>query len=152
VRFVTVTSGGVGEILSMRNRITFLQRVMDEVHRQAPPPRADRAERVETLDDDAAPFAESGATPGRPLQMFVEVDALRTLVADALEALRWSETQICTTPARTAAWERAVDQRRQFLNWLTSVGRRKIFLAMYPEFMLESDSDEDGGVQTPSGA
>jgi hypothetical protein len=138
----------------MRNRIPFLQRVMDEVHRQAPPPATSQpVEHLDTLDDDAGPFAESGATPGRPLQMFVEVDALQTLVADALEALRWSEGQICTTPGRTAAWERAVDQRRQFLNWLQSIGRRKVFLAMYPEYMLETDGgDEDGGVKTPSGA
>jgi len=126
----------------MRNRISFLQRVMDEVKRQAPPASAEPDATLDPLDDGQ--FPESGATPLQPLQLFVEGEAIRTLVADALEALRWSESRICTTPARTAAWERAVEQRRRFLAWLTTNGPRKVFLAMYPEYVLSEDADEGG--------
>jgi hypothetical protein len=132
----------------MRNRISFLQRVMGEVNRQRlTPPDAAPADLAPI---DPGQFPESGATPLQPLQLFVEVDALRTLVADALEALRWSETRICTTPERTAAWERAIDQRRRFLNWLASRGNHKVFLAMYPEYLL-NDEPQPGasGDETP---
>jgi hypothetical protein len=125
----------------MRNRISFLQRVMDEVKRQAP---AAATESCAELDADEGQFPESGVTPLKPLQLFVEVETLRGLVADALEALRWSEGRICTTPERTAAWERAIEQRRRFLNWLTTHGRQKVFLAMYPEYLLSDEVEEEG--------
>jgi len=123
----------------MRNRISFLQRVLDEVKRQGPSPAAEPDAGIDAADQGQ--FPESAATPLQPLQLFVDVDTIRTLVADALEALRWSEARICTTPARTAAWERAIEQRRHFLAWLTSNGHRKVFLAMYPEYLL---NDEEG--------
>jgi hypothetical protein len=142
VRFVTVGSERIAKIPSMRNRISFLQRVMDEVKRQPPVAPVEAGQDVET---DEGPFPESSVTPLRPLQVFVEVDALRTLVADALEALRWSETRICTTPERTAAWDRAVEQRRRFLSWLGTRGHQKLFLAMYPEYLLAADADAETG-------
>jgi hypothetical protein len=108
------------------------------VNRQASPPAAELCANV---DADEGQFPESGATPTQPLQLFVDVDTLRVLVADALEALRWSEARICTTPERTAAWDRAVEQRRRFLAWLATHGRHKVFLAMYPEYLL-NDVDE----------
>src|SRR5215469_4365526 len=118
----------------MRNRLSFLQRVMDEVKRQAP--GAGGLQASDKLDADEGPFPASGVTPIQPLQLFVEVDTLRTLVADALEALRWSETRICTSPERSAAWDRAVEQRRRFLAWLNAHAHEKVFLAMYPEYLL----------------
>jgi hypothetical protein len=134
----------------MQNRIPFLQRVMDEVHRQPPPQAREPLVGVgaDGIGTDDGQFASSAATPLHPLQLFVEVEMMRTLVADALEALRWSESRICTTPDRTAAWDRAVDQRRQFLAWLSTIGRRKVFLAMYPEFILESDTEEGPGEES----
>jgi hypothetical protein len=129
----------------MYNRIPFLQRVMDEVHRQPAPQAGGAAERIEPGEGQ---FAESGVTPLQPLQMFVEVEVLRTLVADALEALRWSESRICTTAARRAAWDQAVDQRRQFLSWLTTVGHRKVFLAIYPEYLLDGSEEEGLGEES----
>jgi hypothetical protein len=150
VRPVTVGRPTLAEIPCMQNRIPFLQRVMDEVHRQPPPQAREPLDGLgaEVVGTDDGQFASSGATSQHPLQLFVEVEMMRTLVADALEALRWSESRICTTPARTAAWERAVDQRRLFLAWLAAVGRRKVFLAMYPEFILESDTEEGPGEET----
>ncbi len=127
----------------MRNRISFLQRVMDEVKRQ--PPGAAAFDASAKLDADEGPFPASGVTPIQPLQLFVEIETLRTLVADALEALRWSETRICTSPERTAAWESAVDQRRRFLAWLTARGQEKVFLALYPEYLLAHDLDQLDG-------
>jgi len=129
----------------MRNRISFLHRVMGEVNRQRATPAMDAREDIAPIDPGQ--FPESGATPVQPLQLFVEVDVLRTLVADALEALRWSEARICTTPQRTAAWERAIEQRRRFLNWLGSRTNQKVFLAMYPEYLLNEEvepGDDDG--------
>ena len=139
VRFVTASIARAVEIAGMRNRISFLQRVMEEVKRQ--PPGTALGDGV-GLDADEGPFPASGVTPIQPLQMFVEVEILRTLIADALEALRWSETRICTTPERTAAWERAVEQRRRFLAWLTARGNDKLFLAMYPEYLFTQELDE----------
>ncbi len=127
----------------MRNRISFLQRVMDEVKRQAP--GAAGLDDSAKLEADEGPFPASGVTPIQPLQLFVEVETLRTLVADALEALRWSETRICTSPERTAAWQRAVNQRRRFLTWLTARGHEKVFLAMYPEYLLTHELDQADG-------
>jgi hypothetical protein len=124
----------------MQNRISFLQRIMDEVKRQGAVPAGDLDTGIDAADDGQ--FPESAATPLQPLQLFVDVDTIRTLVADALEALRWSETRICTTAARTAAWERAVEQRRHFLAWLGTNGHKKVFLAMYPEYLLNDGTDE----------
>jgi hypothetical protein len=127
----------------MRNRISFLQRVMDEVKRQ--PPAGAGLDDAGQLEADEGPFPASGVTPIQPLQLFVEVETLRTLVADALEALRWSETRICTSPERTAAWHRAVDQRRRFLTWLTARGHEKIFLSMFPEYLFTHEVDQADG-------
>ena len=111
---------------------------MDEVNRQTPP---GLAESYANLAGDEGYLLTSAATPLEPLQLFVETETLRTLVADALEALRWSQERICTTPERTAAWERAVEQRRRFLGWLAAHGPHKVFLAMYPEYLLNGDMD-----------
>ncbi len=116
---------------------------MDEVKRQ--PPGAAGLDDSTKLETDEGPFPAFGVTPIQPLQLFVEIETLRTLVADALEALRWSETRICTSPERTAAWQRAVDQRRRFLTWLTARGHEKVFLAMYPEYLLTHELDEADG-------
>lgn len=139
VRFVTAAPLSAGEIGGMRNRIPFLQRVMDEVKRQGPT----GVDRCANIAADEGPFPASAVTPLQPLQLFVATDTLATLVADALEALRWSETRICTTPERTAAWERAVAQRRRFLTWLAGQGKQKVFLAMYPEYLLADDAGAD---------
>jgi hypothetical protein len=104
--------------------------------------------------EDADLYSESGATSVLPLQIFVDVDVLRTQVADALQALRLSEDRVCTTPARRIAWERALRQRRRFLQWLGSTGSRRVLVALYPEERIalreedlegESGSDTDGG-------
>jgi hypothetical protein len=140
VRFVTALAAGGIEIASMRNRIPFLRRVMDEVTRQAP---AAGLELYAGIDADEGPFPASGVTPLQPLHLFVDVETVRTLLADALEALRWSEQRLCTTPERTAAWERAVEQRRRFLAWLGTQQGLKVFLAMYPEYLLSGETDAD---------
>jgi hypothetical protein len=141
VRLVTAGIAREAKIARMRNRIAFLQRVMDQVKRQAPGAACDDGVGP---DADEGPFPASGVTPIQPLQLFIEVQTLRTLVADALEALRWSEVRICTTPERTAAWERAVDQRRRFLAWLSACGQDRVFLAIYPEYLFTQSADEDG--------
>jgi hypothetical protein len=123
----------------MRDRIEFLRRVMDEVHRQPPPGRIGNVAEPDGEDLEADLFSASGATPMQPLQIFIDVEILRTQVADALQALRLSEHRICTTPARRIAWERALRQRRQFLSWLNSAEGRRVFLAMYPEELQGED-------------
>jgi hypothetical protein len=140
VRFVTVRLAGRIEIASMRNRIPFLRRVMDEVTRQPP---AVGMELDAGADAAEGAFPASGATPLQPLQLFIDLDTLRTLVADAMEALRWSEQRLCTSPERTAAWERAVEQRRRFLAWLATQNGPRVFLAMYPEYLLRGETDAD---------
>jgi hypothetical protein len=122
----------------MRNRIPFLRRVMDEVTRQAP---TAGIELYAGTDTDEGAFPGSGVTPLQPLQLFVGIDTIRTLVADAMEALRWSEQRLCTSPERTAAWERAVEQRRRFLAWLATQNGPRVFLAMYPEYLLTGETD-----------
>lgn len=122
----------------MRNRIPFLRRVMDEVTRQAP---AAGTETYASTDAEEGAFPASGVTPMQPLQLFIDVDTLRTLVADAMEALRWSEQRLCTSPERTAAWDRAVEQRRRFLAWLATQNGPRVFLAMYPEHLLTGETD-----------
>jgi hypothetical protein len=117
----------------MRDRIEFLRRVMDEVHRQPAPGRIGQVTDHEEEDAELDLFSASGATPIQPLQIFLDVEILRTQLADALQALRMSEERICTSPARRIAWERALRQRRQFLNWLNSAEGGRVFLAMYPE-------------------
>ncbi len=122
----------------MRNRIPFLRRVMDEVTRQAPAAGVDLDAGP---DADEGAFPVSGVTPLQPLQVFVDIETLRTLVADAMEALRWSEQRLCTTPERTAAWDRAVEQRRRFLAWLATQNGPRVFLALYPEYLLNGETD-----------
>jgi len=132
----------------MRNRVPFIKRVMDEVERQAPHP-APSAQMVRQID----PSTDSAATPLDPLHLFVDTDTLRTLVADALEALRWSEQELCSDPARSEAWDRAVAQRARFLAWLSASGRNKVFIALYPEAVLGEDPeahDEQGGTKVPA--
>jgi hypothetical protein len=111
---------------------------MDQVTRQAP---TAGLELDAGIDADEGAFPVSGVTPLQPLQLFVDVETVRTLVADALEALRWSERRLCTTPERTGAWERAVEQRRRFLAWLGTQNGSRVFLAMYPEYLLSGETD-----------
>ncbi|GEM_PF-3774449 len=124
----------------MRNRILFLLRTMDAINRQPTPVKRGRFDSVRA---ERSFISESGATPVDPLEIYIEVDVLRTQLADALEALHANEDHFCTSPERRAAWLRALEQRRRFLAWLRRVEGGRVFTALYPETTL-SDGEEEG--------
>jgi hypothetical protein len=76
-----------------------------------------------------------------PLELFMTRDALEALTRESLQALRDRPTDT-ESPAERVEAQRAIQQRVDFLAWLTTQSD-SVYMAMYPAEMDGLDELED---------
>lgn len=97
---------------------------------------ADLQKLIESRDN-----ASGFVTMLHPLEMFMTRDLLESLTRDSLAALRHNRPTTETAPERIAT-DRAIQQRVDFLAWLTGQPEQ-IYMALYPAELDGLDELED---------